>query len=52
MQALLTQMRPVPQLLSPVQGPQVWVAVQTWPPVVHSPLSWQVPITHEPEAQM
>jgi hypothetical protein len=51
MQAPPSQIRPVPQLLSVVQAPQVWLAVQTWP-FEHSALLWHVPMTQPPETQM
>jgi hypothetical protein len=49
---LPTQTRPVPHCASPVQGAHTWLALQTRPPVVHSVLSWQVPITQLFETQM
>ena len=48
-----SQMRPVPQTASLVpQPPQTWLAVQIWPVVVQSLLSWQVPITQLFDTQM
>ena len=45
------QILPVPHWPSSVQAAQTWLALQTWP-LLHSVLSWQVPITQLPETQM